>query len=156
MAQKWDWKRKLKMEKIISGFIAIFGLLILANCTTQKTNAPENIQREWMLVEFQDFSKDVMTSNKARLDLSNKEKTNQFSANMGCNNMFGNVSFNVDGTVKFSEIGSTMMFCDRAMELEQAFGKELPTMTNYKVEGHYLTLSNSSGKVMKFVASDWD
>ena len=42
------------------------------------------------------------------------------------------------------------------MDLETAFAKVLPTMTNYKVEGHYLTLSNAAGKKMKFVAADWD
>ena len=53
-------------------------------------------------------------------------------------------------------MGSTMMFCEKSMDLEAAFGKELPLMTNYKVEGHFLTLSNASGMKMKFVAADWD
>ena len=143
------------MKKIISGFIAIFALVLLANCTTQ-TKVPENIKREWMLVEFQDFTKDSMMSNKAHLDLSNEKEPARFAANMGCNNMFGSATFNTNGTAKFSAIGSTMMMCDKAMDLESAFSKELPSMTNYKVEGHYLTLTNASGKKMRFVAADWD
>ncbi len=144
------------MKKIITGLIAIFTLLLLANCTTQP-NVPENVQREWMLVEFQDFTKEMMMSNKAQLNLTTlKESPMQFSANMGCNNMFGNANFNANGTVQFSDIGSTMMFCDKAMDLESAFIKVLPMMNNYKVEGHYLTLSNANGKMMKFVAADWD
>ena len=143
------------MKKIISGFIAVFALVLLANCTTQ-TKVPENIKREWMLVEFQDFTKESMMNNKAHLDLSDQTEPGKFAANMGCNNMFGSASFNTNGMVKFSAIGSTMMMCDKAMDLESAFSKELPSMTNYKVEGHYLTLTNASGKKMRFVAADWD
>lgn len=143
------------MKKIIVGFIAIFGLLLVTNCTAQ-TNLSENVKREWMLIEFQDFSKDLMMANKAHLNLTDQKTPEQFSANMGCNNMFGQAIFNTNGTVKISAIGSTMMFCDKNMDLETAFAKELPTMTNYKIEGHYLTLTNSAGKKMKFVAADWD
>ena len=143
------------MKKIISGFIAVFALVLLANCTTQ-TNVPENIKREWMLVEFQDFTKESMMNNKAHLDISDQTEPGKFAANMGCNNMFGSATFNTNGTAKFSAIGSTMMMCDKAMDLESAFSKELPSMTNYKVEGHYLTLTNASGKKMRFVAADWD
>ncbi|SFB76519.1 heat shock protein HslJ [Kaistella jeonii] len=116
----------------------------------------DNVKKEWMLVEFQDFSKDVMVANKANINFTNIKDAGKFSAYMGCNNMFGTATFSGKGMVKFSQIGSTMMFCDKAMDLESALGKALPTMTNYKIEGHYLTLSNNSGKSLKFVASDWD
>ena len=143
------------MKKIISGFIAVFALLLLATCTTQ-TKVPENVKRDWMLVEFQNFTKDSMMNNKAHLDLSDQTDPGKFSASMGCNNMFGSASFDSNGAVKFSGLGSTMMFCDKAMDLEAAFSKDLSTMTNYEVEGHYLTLTNASGNKMKFVAADWD
>ena len=143
------------MKKIITGFVALFTLLFLANCATQ-IKVPQETKREWMLVEFQDFTKELMMNNKAQLNLTQQTSPDQFSANMGCNNMFGKVTFSANGTVKFSDSGSTMMYCDKNMDLESAFSKELPTMTNYKVEGHYLTLSNAAGKKMKFVAADWD
>ena len=143
------------MKKIITGFVVLFGLLLLANCTTQ-TKVANDTKREWMLVEFQDFTKEMMMQNKANLNLTEQNEKGKFAANMGCNNMFGSATFSANGTVKFSQIGSTMMYCDEAMDLESAFGKALPTMTNYKVEGHYLTLSNTTGIKMKFVAADWD
>ena len=143
------------MKKIIAGFVALVAIIILSNCTSQ-TNVPENTKREWMLVEFQDFTKEMMMNNKANLNLTPQNEKGKFSANMGCNSMLGSATFSSNGTVKFSDIGSTMMYCDKAMDLEAAFAKELPAMTNYKVEGHYLTLSNASGKKMKFVAADWD
>lgn len=143
------------MKKIISVFLAIFALLLLTNCSTQ-TKVPDNVKREWMLVKFQDFSKDLMMSSKVQLNLTDQTPAGKFAANMGCNNIFGQATFSSNGMVKFSEIASTEMYCDKSMDLEAAFAKELPTMTNYKVEGHYLTLSNASGKKMKFVAADWD
>lgn len=145
------------MKKIVLGFAAVFVLLLLANCTTQ-TRVPEHLKREWMLVEFQNFSKDLMVKNKAHLNLStiNHETPGRFSAKMGCNNMFGQATFNTDGTVKFSGVASTMMYCDKNMELEAAFGKELPNMVKYKIDGHQLTLTDANGKQMKFVAADWD
>lgn len=148
-------KGNLKMKHILTGFLAVFALIFLANCSSQMTNS-ENLKKEWMLVEFQDFSKDLMVANKSNVNFTNIKDGGKFSANMGCNNMFGTATFSGNGMVKFSQMGSTMMFCDKAMDLESAFGKALPTMTQYKIEGHYLTLSNNAGKSIKFVASDWD
>ncbi|MBV2165037.1 MAG: META domain-containing protein [Kaistella sp.] len=106
-----------------------------------------------MLVEFQDFTKEFLIQKGANLDLSTK---NQYSANMGCNRMFMKADFKADGAVIFSQIGSTRMFCDDAMTLEDAFGKALPAVTGYKTEGHFLTLTSKDGSTMKFVAADWD
>jgi heat shock protein HslJ len=149
------------MKKLLLGFTAIFTLLLLSNCSSQKTVSPKevspNIEREWMLVEFQGFSKELMMSNKANLNLTKVQETaRQFSANMGCNNMFGKATFTKNGKVKFSAVASTMMYCDKNMELESAFGRELPKITDYKIEGHYLTLTDLEGTKMKFLASDWD
>ena len=75
---------------------------------------------------------------------------------MGCNKMFLTATFYSNGTVKFSDIGSTMMYCEGNMDLETAFAKSLPTMTKYQIDGHHLTLINDKGEKMKFVAADWD
>lgn len=150
-----DFWEIYKMKNIVIGFLAVFAFLFLANCTSQMTNS-DPVKKEWMLVEFQNFSKDFMMTNKANMNLTNIKDSGKFSANMGCNNMFGSATFKADGSVNFAQIGSTMMFCDKAMDLESAFGKALPLMTTYKIEGHYLTLSDSKGQKMKFVAADWD
>ncbi|UOU99236.1 META domain-containing protein [Chryseobacterium daecheongense] len=57
--------------------------------------------------------------------------------------------------MKISGVGSTMMACQN-MVLETAFAKNFDKMTTFSVEGHFLTLSDEEGKVMKFVAADWD
>lgn len=116
----------------------------------------ENVKKEWMLVEFKDFTKEMMMQNKANLNLGGEVVPGKFSANMGCNGMFGQATFNADGSVKFSEVGMTMMYCDKGMDLESAFSKALPMMTKYSIKGHFLTISDDKGNKMKFVAADWD
>ena len=143
------------MKKFLLGFTAVFALVFLTNCTSMMTSKNE-VKKEWMLVEFQNFSKEMMAKNKATLDLTGKDAPAKFTANMGCNNMFGNSNFSSIGTVKFSEVGATMMYCDKGMDLETAFGKALPMMTKFSISGHYLTLSDEKGNKMKFVAADWD
>lgn len=134
----------------------IAGLLLLMNCSSQTANFID-FKREWMLVEFQNFNKDLMIKNKAKLDLSKTTNSApRFTATMGCNGIFGQATFKANGKVIFSQIGSTEMFCAKNMNLETDFVKVLPKITTYKVEGHRLTLSNKDGTRLKFVASDWD
>lgn len=134
----------------------VFALLFLTNCASL-LKVPDKINREWKLIEFQNFSKDLMVKNNANLNLSTTSATSKrFSAKMGCNQMFGEATFMNSGKVTFSSLGSTMMFCDKNMDLETAFGSELPKMTSYKVEGQFLILSDYKGNKMKFMAADWD
>lgn len=133
-------------------------LLVAVSCKSSKnTSEPmQNIHRKWMLVEYKDFTKEELVKLEANVDLTkNPESENRYTAKMGCNGMFFTAEFN-KGKAKFSEVGSTMMYCDGRMKLEELFGKEFPTLNHYKVEGHFLTLSNENGGRMKFVAADWD
>lgn len=144
------------MKKAFSVIVFLIGIFFLQNCST-KNLVSEEINRQWMLIEFQNFSRDLMVKNRAQIDLASTKTTpNQYGAEMGCNKMFFTAKFYSNGTVKFSDVGSTMMYCENNMELESAFGKELPKMTKYKIDGHHLTLSDNSGNTMKFVAADWD
>ena len=144
------------MKKIFTGFIVTFTFLVLTSCAAP-TKAPENLQRQWMLVEFQDFSKALMMNNVANINLiKNQEAAGRYSAHMGCNKMLFVANFEPTGTANFSNMSSTEMYCDNNMDLETAFGTELAKMVTYSVDGHYLTLIDSNGTQMKFVAADWD
>lgn len=113
-----------------------------------------SLKRKWMLVEFQGFTKEELIQKKAYLDLTHFEKGG--GAKMGCNSIFFSVKLKNNHRINFSGVGSTMMYCDRNMKLEENFGKLLPTITKYQVKGHFLTLKNKNGQSMKFVAEDWD
>ena len=113
-----------------------------------------SLKRKWMLVEFQGFTKEELIQKKAYLDLTHLEKGG--AAKMGCNSIFFSVKLKNNHRINFSGVGSTMMYCDGNVKLEENFGKLLPTITKYQVKGHFLTLKNKNGQTMKFVAEDWD
>ena len=113
-----------------------------------------SLKRKWMLVDFQGFTKEELIQKKAYLDLTHLEKGG--GAKMGCNSIFFSVKLKNNHKIHFSGVGSTMMYCDGNMKLEENFGKLLPTITKYQVKGHFLTLKNKNGQTMKFVAEDWD
>ena len=113
-----------------------------------------SLKRKWMLVEFQGFTKEELIQKKAYLDLTHLEKGG--GAKMGCNSIFFSVKLKNNHRIHFSGVGSTMMYCEGNMKLEENFGKLLPTITKYQVKGHFLTLKNKNGQTMKFVAEDWD
>ena len=113
-----------------------------------------SLKRKWMLVEFQGFTKEELIQKKAYLDLTHFERGG--SEKMGCNSIFFSVNLKNNHRIHFSGVGSTMMYCDGNMKLEENFGKLLPTITKYQVKGHFLTLKNKNGQTMKFVAEDWD
>ena len=113
-----------------------------------------SLKKKWMLVEFQGFTKEELIQKKAYLDLTHLEKGG--GAKMGCNSIFFSVKLKNNHRINFSGVGSTMMYCDGNVKLEENFGKLLPTITKYQVKGHFLTLKNKNGQTMKFVAEDWD
>lgn len=113
-----------------------------------------SLKRKWMLFEFQGFTKEELIQKKAYLDLTHLEKGG--GAKMGCNSIFFSVKLKNNHRINFSGVGSTMMYCDGNVKLEENFGKLLPTITKYQVKGHFLTLKNKNGQTMKFVAEDWD
>lgn len=146
----------MKFFRSVSFLALITLLLISCKSSNQSSGSIDNINRKWMLIEYKDFTKSDLTKLEAYMDLTkNQEKANGFTAKMGCNAMFFTAAFK-NGKAEFSGIGSTMMYCDGRMKLEELFGKDLPTMNKYKIEGHFLTLSNANGGRMKFVAADWD
>lgn len=144
------------MKKIIVALFSVLFLGMMINCSTTQGKNP-HIQRQWMLVSLDGFSKDQLIKNKAEINLTAKSENGKIrgSAYMGCNRMFFTSEFKNNGKVKISGLGSTMMACQN-MNLETSFQKKFEKMNNYSVEGHFLTLSDDSGNAMKFIAADWD
>jgi len=139
-------------------FLLLAGIFAFTTCSSVNRNNSENtaLHRKWMLVEYKDFTKDELTKLNAYIDLTkNPGNKNQYGAKMGCNGMFFSAEFKNDGSAKFSQVGSTMMYCDGRMDVENAFGKDLPSINHYTIDGQFLTLSNGDLQ-MKFVAEDWD
>lgn len=144
------------MKKILFPLFAVLFLGLVFNCSSVPDKNP-SIQRQWMLVSLDGFSKDQLIAHKAEINLTGKMEKGKIygSAYMGCNQMSFTSEFKNGGAVNISQGVSTMKAC-QDMNLESAFQKKFETMTKYSVEGHFLTLSDSQGNTMKFVAADWD
>lgn len=144
------------MKKILLSLLAVLLAGTVWNCSTVPEKNP-SLQRQWMLVSFDGFSRDQLIAHKAEVNLTAEMKGNtiQGSAFMGCNRMSFASGFKKNGQVNISNITGTMKAC-KDMALESAFQKKFTTMTKYTIEGHFLTLSDDHGHSMKFVAADWD
>lgn len=144
------------MKRILPAALSVLILLLMLNCSAVSVNNP-SIQRQWMLVSFGNYTKEDLMKNKASLDLTTpvKNKTIKGGAFMGCNRMFFTAEFKNSGRIKISDLGSTLMACEN-MKLEDDFSKKFKDMQHYRIEGHFLTLADDHGNLMKFIAADWD
>lgn len=136
------------MKKLLIPFMAL--LLISSKCSEKSSNV--DYKRVWMLVEFKNYTKDSLTKNKAKLDLTNPESA---SAYMGCNNIGYGFTVTSDDEITFSNGMATEMYCENNT-LEKDFLRAIERKMKYKIDGHFLMLTNSKNEVLKFVAQDWD
>ncbi|WP_294237508.1 META domain-containing protein [Chryseobacterium endophyticum] len=144
------------MKRIWITFLWILCLGTVLNCSSIALVNPQ-LNREWMLVSFKNYPKEELIRKQAKIDLTAPSEHGKIKggAFMGCNKMFFTAAFKKDGTVKFSDIGSTLMAC-RDMKLEHDFARNFETMQYFKLEGHFLILNDNRGNTMKYIASDWD
>lgn len=143
------------MKNILKILSAVFLLVLLQNCDSQKIEN-QNLNRKWMLISFKDYSKDFLIEAKASLDLTvNQNQKDFYPIFMGCNSISTKMMVK-NSTIEFSELIGTEIYCEKFMQLETDFTQELSKMKSYKIDGHYLTLSNGKGSEMKFIAEDWD
>jgi len=146
----------MRMKKMLLSVFTLLSLGVILNCSSIPDKNPY-LQRQWMLVAFDHFSKDQLIAQKAEINLTAGMEGGkiQGSAYMGCNRMSFTSEFKKGGKVRISKGVSTMKACED-MTLETAFQKKFDVMTKYSVEGHFLTLSDDKGNSMKFVAADRD
>lgn len=145
----------MKTTKYISLLLTVFIYALLISCGSQKNIT--NYKRQWMLVTFKDYSKELLTEKKATLNLTNiqgDKNPESGSAYMGCNTIRLKAKFSDDEKVIFSDFISTRMFCPG--NLENDFLATLRKTTHYKIEGHFLYLYHEKELQMKFIAADWD
>ncbi|WPO82648.1 META domain-containing protein [Chryseobacterium sp. JJR-5R] len=136
--------------------LSVLSLGFILNCSSVPVKNPQ-IQREWLLVSFEDYAKQDLIKYKAGINLTVPVESGKIRGNayMGCNRMFFSSEFKNNGTLKISGLGSTMMACPD-MKLEDDFSKSFKNMTSYSLEGHFLTVKDDQGNTLKFVAADWD
>lgn len=104
-------------------------------------------------LKFKDYKKDFLVEKNAFLNLTDVERA---SSKMGCNSLSFSYLMKDGTSIEFSQGIATKMFCQGSMQLEDDFLKTIQKVKNFKVEGHFLTLTSSNGEKMVFVAQDWD
>jgi len=117
-----------------------------------KMNRNKNLNRIWILVKFENFDEKKLKQMEASLDFS---KTENATANMGCNTLNFSYKTQNNSKISFSDVSSTKMMC-LDITLENEFKNKLNTFTTYKIENHKLTLTNDKKQEMVFIAQDWD
>ena len=145
------------MKFLSSILYFIFLLSISLSCTAKKELPSKSIlQKQWMLIEFQQFSKNEFINKKAQLDWQKPTENHKYFAKIGCMNLEFKLKLKDTSSLTISKITKLPNNCEPKDLLESTFLSSLPTMKHYIIEGHFLTLSNNKGEKMKFVASDWD
>jgi heat shock protein HslJ len=125
----------------------LFAALIA--CGTQKTvqQSPEALAGEWKL---QRITEDNVSTLLKPLTLNFNTAENGISGYAGCNRYFSTYRTH-DSSIKFSAIGSTKMFCENGMAIEDKFLLTLAGIESFKIEGGKLTLFDDGKSVLEFV-----
>ena len=133
--------------------IVSFGVLLtVTGCATHKTGtadarSPMIVSNStWRLTQLAE--EPVVTPANGRdvqftLDYSNRK----IAGDAGCNRFFGRYEMNGDA-IRFSDIGSTKMFCDGRMDVEQGFLAMLGEAASWKISDKTLQLFDASGKAL--------
>jgi heat shock protein HslJ len=124
--------------------ILLFIILIVSlGCKTQQVSITNT---EWKLVKL--YDEDFSSLNPPitlKLDEAQK-KINGFA---GCNQFFGGYELN-QSTLKFSNTGSTKMFCQDKSEIEDKYFKALGEVQSFKSESGKLFLITGEKTILEF------
>ena len=119
---------------------ALFALLILSACSGGNQ---ASIAGTWKLVSYGDPANP--TPAVPDVDTSIEFKDGQVNGNVGCNGFGG--KYEVEGdTITFSEVVSTLMFCEGpAGDQELATLAVLRETATYVLDGNTLTITSGDG-----------
>ena len=145
------------MKKTFNLLAVLLAIISIINCKSKSNepifeNNPDQLNRVWMLIEFQNFKKEDLIKNQAQMNLTNLKNPSAF---MGCNQIGFQIEVK-ENMLLFKDLIATEMFCAEKMNLENSFSKSLSKTYSYIIKGHTLTLINEKNEKMVFVAQDWD
>ena len=106
--------------------------------------APAPIRQAWRLTELSGFKGEIPTN--AKMDWT---KLPNAYAYMGCNHMNFHAQASTSGSLKLSEMTSTIMLCENN-QLEDAFTTAMKRVLRYEINGQTLILRGKNGVQIKF------
>ena len=125
-------------------------LTITLSCNTTKSSSSDDakampiLSGAYSLVTMN--NKDLTGSS---IELTFNAESSSLSGSSGCNKLFG--SYVQDGNaLSFSGLGSTKMFCEGRMDLEQEFTQGLQVVNSTRLNNGTLELMNGDKVLMTF------
>ncbi|RZL50495.1 MAG: META domain-containing protein [Pedobacter sp.] len=129
------------MKKLFLGLVLVF---ILQACT-QKMTAESVSNTNWVLTEWPGET----MSNTTKKATLNFDANSKVSGKSFCNGFGGNVTI-TDGTIKFSELIGTMMFCEDVGQAEGKYTEGLRNANAFKIVDGKLQLLKDEKVLMIF------
>lgn len=144
------------MKKRICFLFSFIILLVINRCSILP-NIESDFAKTWMLVSFQDCSKQELIDKNAKIILSSTKSYNTFAGKLflGCNSFKFKIKFLDKEKVKVYHLKNEQNNCI-AGYFEKDFIKKFNEMNFFSKEGHFLILKTNNGEIIKFLAEDWD
>lgn len=118
-------------------------LVLLVSCKAQQVSLT---QIEWKLIKMEGVDLSALDQ---PVTLTLDETTNKVSGFAGCNHFFG--TYQSDGaTISFTGLGSTKMYCQKTIAIEDAYFKLLGSIQSFKLEENRLLLLAGEQVVLEF------
>jgi len=141
-------------------YVAIAGFVLVAGCTelfpptipvTPTRPTADLLSTYWRLAELEG---EVIGSDQAarRIHIVMQPKNQRVTGFSGCNDLMG--SYVLDGkSIRFAQMGGTMMACDSGMNVEKRFLEMFGHVARWEISGETLELLDADGKPLaKFEA----
>jgi heat shock protein HslJ len=113
-----------------------------SDSTDQDLTSANILDKKWQLTELNGVAIDAEKA--PYFQLSSDSKITGFA---GCNNFFGTYEIEQPLQVKFSDLGSTMMFCPDSSQLELDFLALLTKVDNFSLSQDGLELSLNKARM---------
>ena len=119
--------------------------LVLFSCATTKNSGAGSIYKMWNVISVQGVDESLVKEAKTFIDLSDKVKR---GARAGCNHIFFTVETDRENHINFSGMGSTKMYCEKFMDLENKFLRQLEGVRSYQLTGENINFLDANGNVL--------
>ncbi|QOI96144.1 MAG: META domain-containing protein [Flammeovirgaceae bacterium] len=132
------WIRKSFFLRILACTV-----IFLIGCKTQEISLQAT---EWKLLHL---GQDDVSMLQNPVTLTFTENESRISGFGGCNRYFG--SFSQSGNrISFTGVGSTKMYCDETMNVEDTFFRLLNEVDAFNVQGEKLVLLKGATPLLEF------
>ncbi|RAJ06829.1 heat shock protein HslJ [Chitinophaga skermanii] len=135
--------------------LAIIVCVSFFACKTSKSGGSNNssaslFKHKWMIVALNGEDVDTTKIFKKNGIMFNKE-TSRISGAVSCNALIGSFVLGENNAFHFKQpLASTKMMCPD-MSIENGFMKVVDKVSNYKISGKYLVLTDGDNELAKFV-----